>query len=207
MAAHWLCPCPTPVCEGVGTRDTPDDAVDFLALCFRDRRIAEIYESFHREFREEQGGFTLEEFALAYEEFEADFAADARTLVAAERTWRDAGPGAKLVELTSSATGAFLPIEFVDRPRLRLVTTDSFAPEIEVRVDLAALVRLEDGRLGLPASFDLTEHGVPKETVAGIGPEQIVRVEIAHDWLVRRIDTERARNVRFLDKIKEHAAR
>jgi hypothetical protein len=75
---------------------------------------------------------------------------------------------------------------------------------IEGTVDMHALVRLADGRLTLPAEFDLTTlDDVEWATVAPLRSEDVVRVEFSDDWRVRSIDVEHARNIWFLDKLKE----
>lgn len=204
VLAHWIWPCPVAVSLASGTRETPDAALDFLIAAFEDRRIGDIYDSFHPAFVAEEGGFSQQDFALAYEKFEDDFAADAKVLASARRTPRERRGGAAVVNLDDAASGAHVAIAFENRPKIRVVTTDEFVGPIEGVVDMHALVRLEDGRLALPATFDLTSlEGVEKETVAGLSTKDVVRVEFSDDWRVRSIDVEHARNIRFLDKLKE----
>jgi hypothetical protein len=216
--AHAIWPCPVTVCPGT-SRDTPDATVDLLIDAFRNRRIGDIYDSFHPEFRAEAGGFTKEEFSVAYEKFEADFKSDAANLATATRTWtkqpwrvggRDLGV-LETVRLTDAASGAEVVFALANRPRIRVVTHDRFVGVIEGPVDKSALVRLADGRLALPSDFPLTSiEGVQPETVQGLTGADIVRVEIADDWLVRLVPPEHAKNIRLVDQmnqVKENAQR
>jgi hypothetical protein len=208
MIAHAIWPCPEQPPSSRLTRDTPDEAVDFLTDAFENRRVGDIYVSLHPQFVRENGDFSQADFQLAYERWEEDFIADGRNMAEAERTFRPLSGAEVVVELTNASTGAFLPIVLVDRPKIRVVTTNPFIAPIEGPVDMKALVRLADGRLALPADFALTSiENVRPATVAGLKSEDVVRVEFFHDWLVRSVDVARAKNVRFMDKIKEYVAK
>ncbi len=190
------------------TRETPDDAVDFLVQAFKDGDITGLYDSLHPDFRREFGDLSLEKFALVYEQSRPDFAADATNMSAAERNVRELSDGRAVVELSDANSGAFFPILFVDRPKLRIVTKDPFLGMIEHPIDMRALVRLSDGTLSLPADFALTSiDGVSPKAAAALKPQDIVRVEFAHDWVVRAIDIDRAKGIRFLDKLKENVGK
>jgi hypothetical protein len=203
--ARMACSFPVPKSPAKGDRSTPDAAVDFLVDAFRRRATLDVYESFHRAFIEENGGFHADEFATAYHHFEADFAANAESLADAERKVVEESQDRVVIELTNAKTGAFLPIVFEDRPKFLLVTKDPLADRIPASIDMRALVRLEDGRLSLPANITLTTiEGVSPEMVAGLKSSDVLRVEFFHDWLVRSIDPARAKNIHFMDKIKEH---
>jgi hypothetical protein len=207
--ARVVCAIEAPPSPPKGTRDTPAAAVDFLIEAFRERRISDIYRSLHPDFRSDCGGFSQAEFAAAYDRFEEDFDADARSLAASTRSPAGGDPGGPVgVALRNEADGAEVTIWFVNEPRVRVVTKDDWVGTLEGAIDKAALVRLEGGRLGLPADLELA-------TVCDVGPDaldrlrggDVVRVEIHDDWLVRHVPTETARNIRFLDKIKEHLGR
>jgi hypothetical protein len=208
--AHAIWPCIQPVCPpGRLTRETPDDAVDFLIDAFKNRRITDIYDSFHPEFIREKGGFSLGDFTLAYEHFEQDFVADAESLANAGRGWMEPQQSAigvlAGVRLRNTATGAEIVFALQNHPKIRVVTTDRFVGMIEGPVDKSVMLRLEGGRLGLPADFPLTSiDGVSPQTVAGLDASKVVRVEIADDWLVRLVPPGSAKNIRFMDKIQEH---
>jgi hypothetical protein len=204
VVAHAIWPCPPAVSRDPGTRETPDAALALMIAAFRDGRRGDIYGSFHPAFVEEQGGFSQEEFSLAYEQYLEDFAADAKTLAAADRTSRPARDGIVVVDLDDPASGAHVSIAFANRPKIRVFTTNEFVGPIEGTVDMHAMVGLAGGRLTLPAEFDLTTlENVEPEMVAALKSEDVVRVEFSDDWLVRSIDIEHARNIRFLDKLKE----
>ncbi len=201
---HAIWPCPPAVSRDPGTRETPEAALVLMIAAFRDGRRGDIYGSFHPAFVAEQGGFSQEEFSLAYEQYLDDFAADAKTLAAANRASRPRRDGIVVVDLDDPQSGAHVSIAFANRPKIRVFTTNEFVDLIEGTVDMHAMVRLENGRLTLPAEFDLTTlDGVEPETVATLKSADVVRVEFSDDWLVRSIDTEHARNIRFLDKLKE----
>jgi hypothetical protein len=203
--AQSFCAFPVPTSPPRGNRDTPEAAVDYLVDAFRNRRIDDIYNSFHPEFTQENGSFAEGDFAVAYSHYESDFAADAETMAAAARKVTPSRDGAVLVELTDAKSGGYLPIELEDRPRIRIVTKHPVIGTIEGPVDFRALVKLENGRLTLPANFPLTSiENVSPATANALKSSDVVRVEISDDWLVRRIDAKRTRNIRFVDKIKEH---
>jgi hypothetical protein len=205
---HWVCPCPVPRCPNPGARDTPDAVVDLLADAFRNRRIGDIYDTFHPAFVEQNGGFTETEFSVAYEKWEDDFIADAETLASAKRTVRPQANGSVLVELESAETGAYLPVLLENRPRIRVVTKNEFVPPIVGPVDLDALVRLKDGKLSLSSELDLKAiGGLSKEAAAELTSADVVSVELTDYWTVRDIDPERCKNIRFLDKLKEYLAK
>lgn len=201
---HAIWPCPAEVSRDPGSRETPDSALATMISAFRDGRKGDIYDSFHPAFVEEQGGFSKQDFVLAYEKFEEEFTADAKTLAAATATSRPRKGGVAVVDLDDAASGAHVTIAFENRPKIRVFTTDEFVPEIHGTVDMHAMVRLENGRLSLPAEFDLRSlENVEPEMVDPIRSEDVVRVEFSDDWLVRSIDVEHARNIRFLEKLKE----
>ena len=205
--AHLVCPCPNPRCPAT-SRETPDAVVDLLVDAFRNRRIGDIYDSFHPAFVSENGDFSETEFSVAYGKWEDDFAADGETLAAAKRTVRPPREGLVLVELEDTASGAYLPLVLENRPRLRVVTRNEFVPTIEAVVDVHALVKLKDGKLSLPPEVDLTKvAGLSPETAAQLKSEDVLRVEFTDYWTVRDIDPARCRNIRFLDKLKEYLAK
>ncbi len=216
--AHLVCPCPPPiVCPpGALTRDTPDHAVDFLIDAFRNRRVGDIYESFHPDFIHENGDFPASDFDVAYHRYEEDFTADALSLISATRAWlppqhvRDRETGADLgllafVKMVNLQTGAQVLFALKNRPKIRIVTTDRFVRTIgPVPFDKEGLVRLENGHLSLPADFDLASiENMHRETFSGIKSSDVVSVEIADDWQVRFVPQDKARNIRFIDKLKE----
>jgi hypothetical protein len=205
--AHLVCPCPNPRCPAT-SRETPDLVVDLLVDAFRNRRIGDIYDTFHPAFREQNGNFTESEFEVAYGKWEADFAADAETLAAATRTVRPAQGGLVLIELADSRTGAYLPLLLENRPRLRVVTANDFVGTIEPAIDMHSLVTLKDGKLSLPPEIDLTKvGGLPPEAASQLTSADIRSVQLTDYWTVRDIDPARCRNIRFLDKLKEYLAK
>lgn len=203
--AQMTCGFPVPKSPPRGNRDTPEAAVDYLVDAFKNRRIDDIYNSFHPSFTAENGSFTEQDFAVAYSHYEADFLADAETMAAAGRKIPETTGSTVLVELTDASTGAYLPIAFENRPRIRIVTKHPVIGTLEGAVDMRALVKLEKGRLALPANFALTSiENVSPEAANALKSSDVVRVEISDDWLVRAIDPSQSRNIRFVDKIKEH---
>lgn len=210
--AHLVCPCPAPTSPTCLTRETPDAALDFLVDSFRNRRIGDIYATFHPSFVRENGGFSQEEFSVAYEKFEQDFAADAESLSSAQRELRDAtmpdGTAVVRARLVNAAAGAEVVLYLENRPKIRVVTSNVFLPPIEGVVDKASLVRLSGGHLGLPEDFALTSiENVRPETVNGLTGKDVVRVEFADDWVVRLVPPGEAKGIRFLDKLKETIGR
>ena len=205
---HWVCPCPVPRCPDPGARDTPEAVIDLLADAFRNRRIGDIYDTFHPAFVEQNGRFTETEFSVAYEKWEDDFIADAETLATAKRTVLPQQNGSVLVELESGETGAYLPVLLENRPRIRVITKNEFVPPMSGPVDVHALVKLEDGVLSLPPELDLKAlTGLPREAAAQLTSADVVSVELTDYWMVRDIDPARCRNIRFLDKLKEYLAK
>lgn len=203
--ARLACGIEAPPSPPRGNRDTPDAAVDFLIDAFRNRRIDDIYKSFHPSFTAENGSFSQSDFSVAYDHYEADFAADAETMAAAQRKVPPATGNVVEVELTDATTGAYLVLTFENQPRIRIATKNPFARSIEGPVDMHALVKLESGRLTLPQNFALTSiENLSPELAAALKSADILRVEISDDWLVRGIDPARSKNIRFVDKIKEH---
>jgi hypothetical protein len=205
---HWVCPCPVPRCPAPGARDTPEAVIDLLADAFRNRRIGDIYDTFHPAFVEQNGRFTETEFSVAYEKWEDDFVADAATLATAKRSVRPQANGSVLVEIESSETGAYLPVVLENRPRIRVATKNEFIGTLEGPADVHALVTLKDGKLSLPPELDLKSlTGLPPEAAAHLTSADIVSVELTDYWTIRDIDPARCRNIRFLDKLKEYLAK
>jgi hypothetical protein len=205
--AHLVCPCANPRCPAT-SRGTPDATVDLLVDAFRNRRIGDIYETFHPAFRAENGDFSESEFSVAYGKWESDFVADAETLAAATRKMTPGKDGRVLVELEDSSSGAYLPIVLENRPKLRIDTSNQFVAPIDVPIDVHRLVTLKDGKLSLPAEIDLAKvAGLPPEAAAQLKSEDVLRVEFTDCWTVREIDPARCRNIRFLDKLKEYLAK
>ena len=203
--AQMTCGFPVPKSPPKGNRDTPDEAISYLIDAFRDRRIDDIYKSFHPDFTAENGAFSEGDFAAAYSHYEADFAADAETMAAAERKIPETFGSVVVVELSDAKTGAYLPITLENRPRIQIVTKNAFIGTIEGAVDMRALVKLEDGRLTLPQNFPLTSiENLSPEAAKALKSSDILRIEISDDWLVRGIDARQSKNIRFVDKIKEH---
>ncbi len=202
--------CPVVKSPPRGDRDTPENAVDFLVDAFRRDAVLDLFESLHEDFRAENGKFGASDFSAAYAKYKDDFRADAESLAAAARSdvAVDA-QGVAWITLRGGPTSAEVTIGFVDVPKILVATKDPVVPQIgPAEIDKSRLVRLADGRLSLPAEFDLTSiQGVSKETVAGIRSEDVLRVEIHDDWVVRYVPQERAKNIRFLDKLKELTSR
>ena len=205
--AHLVCPCPNPRCPAT-SRATPDATVDLLVDAFRNRRLGDLYDTFHPEFRRQNGDFTESEFEVAYGKWEADFLADAETLAAATRKVTPRKDGRVLVELEDKSSGAYLPIVLENRPQIRILTKNEFVGTLHRDFDVHALVKLQDGKLTLPLEFDLrTIENVQEETVAPLTSADVIAVELTDHWTVRDIDPDRCRNIRFLDKLKEYLAK
>ena len=203
--AQMACDFPVVKSPPRGNRDTPEAAIDYLIDAFRNRDIDGIYRSFHPDFTTENGSFSEQDFAIAYSHYESDFAADAETMAAATRKIPDTAGDVVVVELTDAKTGAYLPITLENRPRIQIVTKNPFVGTIEGAVDMHALVKLEDGRLTLPQNFPLTSiENLSPEAAKALKSSDILRIEISDDWLVRGIDARQSKNIRFVDKIKEH---
>jgi hypothetical protein len=215
--AHTMFPCPVPNCPpGRMTRETPEDALEFLIDAFKNRRIGDIYDTFHPAFVRENGDFTKEQFSVAYEHFEQDFLADAESLSHADSGWMAPtqveirGVPATLsgVRLRNPQNGAEIVFALQNRPKLRVVTNDRFVGLIEGPIEKDVVVRLSNGTLSLPADIPLTSiENVAPESVAPLSSANVVRVEITDDWLVRFVPPDKAKNIRFMDKIKEHIGR
>lgn len=205
--AHLVCPCENPRCPAT-SRATPDASVDLLVDAFRNHRLGDLYDTFHPEFRKQNGDFTESEFEVAYGKWEADFQADAETLAAATRKVTPGKDGRVLVELEDKSSGAYLPIVLENRPHLRIETSNDFVAPIDVPFDVHGLVTLKDGKLSLPAEIDLAKvAGLPPETAATLKSSELQRVQFTDYWTVREIDPSRCRNIRFLDKLKEYLAK
>lgn len=205
--ARVMCEVKAPQSPARGTRDSPEEAVDYLVDAFRNRRINDIYTSLHPDFRRENGGFTQEQFQYVYDKYEQDFVADAGSLAASERTLLkvDETNHLAFMRLVNASTGAEVVVVFMDQPKIRVVTKDDFVGTIGGPVEMSDLVTLSEGRLRLPADFPLTSiENVQPETVAGLASSDVLRVEIHHDWLVRAVPREQAKNIRFLDRFQEH---
>jgi len=203
--AQMVCGFPVATSPPKGNRDTPADAIDYLIDAFKRRDIDAIYKSFHPQYTAENGQFSEGDFAIAYDHYEADFAADAETMAAAECKVPQTTGNTVVVELVDEKSGAYLPITLENRPRIQIVTKHPIIGTIEGTVDMRALVRLENGRLTLPQNFPLTSiENVSPEAAKALKSSDIVRVEISDDWLVRAIDARQSKNIKFVDKIKEH---
>ncbi len=185
------------------TRDTPEEAIDFLIESFRNRRVNDIFESLHPAFVRENGEFTAAEFNAGYERYEAAFLADAESLAAAMRspvTYLENGAG---ITVRNFQNGAEVTLWFQKVPRVRILTSDDWVPELSGPVDVEGLFAIEEGRLFLAREIDLTAiPGVESATVAGLRGEDVRRFEVHDDWLVRQV--QGARNIQFLDKLDEY---
>jgi hypothetical protein len=176
------------------TRDTPQEAVDFLVDAFQNRRVREVYDSLHPDFVREQGGFSRAEFASGYGRIESHLTADAARIQAARRSdtvWRD---GLAFVYVESADMSVWLA--FQNRPATQVKAEDPDFGPVEVAStleDLAAAIEVSSGGVFVTAPARLEGHPVD--------PDSVVRVAFHHDWLLRHV--MEPRNVRFVERLRE----
>lgn len=186
---------PKPVCA---TADTPLGAVDHLIQALRNRSPADVYEALHPDYRLAvvEGGFSLNEFAAAFDHYQADFESDAELLAGARRTGPVVlAPGVQSVRL--DAGDASVVLVFRNEPASRVFVDDP---------DFPGPIR---GRIpGVPAMVDVQGDGlavtrpVPLQGQGDfVDPAKIRRVELYDEWLL--YDVREPRNIRFVNRIRE----
>jgi hypothetical protein len=195
--ARALCPVEQPLVGDTRlTRDTPAESLDYLVSAFRDRRIGDIYDSLHPDFRARYGDFSLAEFTSAFEEYEDLFQQDAEALRTAERATTRMNPerthGA--IAVRNDDMGAIVIFRRRDVAYVKL--DDDFVSESRVLTP----------PIGTLVSVDADGWVVPMqpirfEELGGVDPASIQRLEYRQEWLVHELRD--VRGVRFLERIEE----
>ncbi len=197
--ARGLCPVEQPARPYTRlTRDTPEEALDFLIEAFRDRRIADIYATLHPDFRESQhaGGFSLSEFTSAFEEYEQLFQDDAADFAAAERSpvQRSADGQYASIALRHGDMGAIVLFRRRDVAFARF--DDDFVSSSTAFVQpLGSMLQFDDDGWLQPT------QKVHFDGVRGISASDVVRLEYRREWLV--YDLRDVRGVRFVERMRE----
>lgn len=194
--ARALCPVePALVADTRLTRDTPEESLDYLVAAFRDRRIADIYDSLHPDFRARYGDFSLAEFTSAFEEYEDLFQEDAERLRTADRAPTQLNPEGTHAALAVRSGDMRGLILFRRRDIAYVKLRDDFVPESRaVTPPIGSIVAIEDGwvRPTQPVRF---------EGLQGVDPSAILRLEYRQEWLVHELRD--VQGVRFLERIEE----
>ena len=179
------------------TRDTPDEALDYLVEAFEDRRIADIYNSLHPDFRDAHGGFSLAEFTSAFDEYEDLFRQDAGNLKNARRQAARYSVNGLLggirVDSADGTMGAIVVFKRVDKATVKRVGGRIPGSEAVIQ-PIGSMIQAEDGLImpTLPVKF------------AGMGdvdPHQIVRLEYRVEWLVYELRD--VHGVRFVERLED----
>ncbi len=191
--AHILCPLEPPASPARLTRDTPDEAVEFLIEAMGERRVRELYDSLHPQLVAEWGGFGVQDFRTAFLHYEDDFAEDAAVLASADRSAVEYD-GAE-ARMTLTAGDRRLTVHLRDAPSaLVRVDDDFFGTVVETSaLGREAPFRVDADRLHIQLTLPLPSEGIALESVT--------RVELRHDWQV--VGWSDARNIRFLDRVRE----
>ncbi len=196
--ARAICPVEPPLTSDTRlTRDTPNEALDYLIAGIEDRRIADIFDCLHPDFIARHGGFSLAEFTSAFDEFESSFAEDAKNLSAASRTqmrhWREGDRAFASIAVNNDGMSAV--IVFQRRDIAFIKTTNDFVAESRaVIAPLEAFLRNDEGRIvpRWPVRFD---------GMAAVAPDEIVRLEFRREWLVHELRD--VIGVRLIERINE----
>lgn len=189
-----FCRTPAPESPPRLTRDTPQEAVDFLVDSFENRRIQDIYTSLHPEFVESNGDFSAGEFTALYNEYEADFLADASTLSVADRSQVAYGTSGQVAGITLAGGGARITLYFKNRPAYRVVLKDPDVGAIPgTLISMTDAVAVQGDVVGVVQPLSL--QGIP-----GVRPGEVKRIELHDDWLLWAIQDPEG--IRFLDRIE-----
>jgi hypothetical protein len=193
VVAHALCPLEPPASPAPLTRDTPEEAVEFLIEAMGERRIKELYDSLHPRLVEDWGGFGVQDFRTAFLHYEDDFAEDASVLAGADRSETRYVDG--VAEITLSSGDRRLTVHLVDAPSSLIRVDDEFFGTVRdsASFEPAAAYRLDGDRLRIELTLPLPADG--------IAPESITRLELRHDWQI--VGWSDANNIRFLDRVRE----
>ncbi len=189
--------CPCPKCPPAGReirRGTPNTALDFMTNAILTRRVADVYNSLHPEFRARFGGFSQSDFTTAFEYYEDDFTTDARRFARARR---------EVLGMTADGSTVGIRIEdgemsavlyFRNQPMARIRLDDDFVPESNAVIPSLGEIIMIDGDNVAPLP-------VPFPGVTGADPWTVESLEYRNDW--RLFDMKEARNIRFLDRLIE----
>jgi len=197
-----FCGEPPPSPPGL-TRDTPEEALDFIRAAFASDNLRDQFESLHEAFTGRQG-ITYTKLALAHDARPGAFAKMTRYLAEAriESVERSdsfataAGPR-RAARVTLSVPGGGRGVFIVvDEPRYLLVTGDGEVPrKTGILGGQEAGVRVRDGQL--EASLR-----VPLGRSAPADGAEVRRLEIHGDWLLYDIESLEGFD-EFLGEVKE----
>jgi len=192
--ARLVCDIEAPPDPSPHTRDTPQEAVDFLIEAFEESRISAIYESLHGDFIERWGAFSASDFAVAFEEYEHLFEEDARSLRASNRSEIHLDDnGDAYIRLQSGDTMAVLV--FRNEPAYRVLTDDDDIGGTSGRLgSLEGSLATEGGDLSITRALPLNE-------LVGLPANRIKRLEFHRDWLLYRVSDYEG--IRFLERLEE----
>lgn len=189
--ARALCPQPPVAGPARLSRDSPEEAVDYLIDAFRRRAPQDVYGSLHPEFIRATGGYSGMDFATGYDLYEAEFRADAERLARAPR--REAeflADGLARVVVADEEAG--ITLYFLNVPSSRVVLRDDLVPEIPGRVPpIGSSVVVEGDELRVTITAPLQGQG------AFIDPATVRRVEFHDDWLL--YDLKDPRNIELAE--------
>lgn len=192
-----LCPVEQPLVGDTRlTRDTPEEALDYLIAAFRDRRIRDIYDSLHPEFRARYGDFSQAEFTSAFEEYEDLFQQDAERMARAERSPTRSSPEGTHAAIAVRDGDMNALVVFRRRDVAYVKTRDDLVPESRALTPpLGSLIAIDEA--GWVAPTQRVRFG----ELAGVDPSTILRLEYRQEWLVHELRD--VRGVRFLERIEE----
>ena len=194
--ARALCPVEQPTVGDTRlTRDTPEESLDYLTAAFRDRRIKDIYDSLHPDFRAQYGDFSQAELTSAFEEYEDLFKEDAERLRTAERGATRYNPEGTfgVIALHDGDMSAIVIFKRRDVAYVKL--RDDFVPESRaVTPPLGSFISIDDG-------WVTPTQPVRFEGLTGVDPSAILRLEYRQEWLIHELRD--VRGVRFLERIEE----
>ncbi len=194
--ARGLCPVEQALKENTRlTRDTPDESLDYLVEAFRDRRVADIYNSLHPDFRDRYGGFSLAEFTSAFEEYEDLFREDAGNLGSAKREPAKYSVNGLLggIQAASGDMRAILVFKRVDKAFVKRVGGRVRESEAPIQ-PIGSMLQAEDGLImpTLPVKF---------AGMSDAEPHQIVRLEYRVEWLLYELRD--VHGIRFVERIED----
>ncbi len=170
------CACPIPHAPNL-TRDSPHEALDFLAASIRARRPGLVYDSLHPRLVKTLGGFSVVELAASFDEAPGRFDRLADLLEEGARAPPELRPdGAAVIQLTKAGTKVTLLLARRDRAE---ATFDSEWTPVTRRdvPDAAATVTVgDDGSLSAgPVVFP---------GIRSTDAPDLIRLQIHRDWVL-----------------------
>jgi hypothetical protein len=195
--ARAFCPVSQTKAPGRLTRDSAEEALDFIVDAFRRRAVADIYQSLHPEFRAQYGGFSQAEFTSAFDEYEHLFREDAEEFANAKRTVTEKSTNGLFqgIRLDSTDGSMTALLVFKRETTTFIKLDDEFVPESQgTTSSTGEAMQIEDGWVFLkePVFF---------EGLTGVRPEQVRRFEIHDDWLLHDIRNDRG--IKFKERLAE----